>query len=384
MSDLQPMKRRAQTDGRTGREVWKLTDWDDVNCGATYFYLQCLSADERYLVFCCDREGVWAHYRLKLSTGEVVKVPGSEGRRPDGGRHWVAFHPNGREFFEPSKDGGIDAVDVETFERRPLMKPPTDPKVTIGGGLRFADGGRLLVVMGKNADGNASLLVAEGEGVEAEEVFRWNDPDKVFCHLLAPETGPAVCTFDVLPDQQDDAGATRAQRARNWKLDLRSGEAEPFLVMPPGERATHEYWSVTGAPRLFYHRKTVGTWVPASIDSVDLNGGDHQRHFESDTLLLGHSMMSPCGRYLVTDVQQPNDNPLILIDLRDGTSQTLCWPNTSAIKNETGHVHPLFSPSGQDVVYTGDEDGKAAVYLVPGVITPGISEPDRTAQVVSK
>ncbi len=133
--------------------------------------------------------------------------------------------------------------------------------------------------------------------------------------------------------------------------------------MPPGHRATHEYWGPGG--RLYFHRKTVPSWTPTSIASIDADGGDYQEHHVSDTRKLGHSCISPDGRWIVTDVQDPKGNELTQVDLKTGAAQVLCWPDSTLQDGTVGRVHPSFNFTGDKVIYTPDKSGKAAVFIVP-------------------
>jgi len=371
---IQPMNIQPFDDPITGRQVHRLTSWDDCHCGATYFYLQAMTADERYLIFASDwqESDRWRLYRLELATGEVVPIPLSDAQ-VDAGLRWHQIHPNGRELILPDPPRVI-AMDVQTFETRTLIRPPKDQAFELKYTIVFAAGGERLVSFVKMPGGQMGIAATEGEDSRPELALHWPNRDDVFCHLLAPHAKDAVCNFCVLPDHQNDPRASRAARARNFMLDLNSGQAEPFLVMPVGDRATHEYWSTRGRPRLYFHRKRVATWTPNSIASVDLCGNDYRELYHSADRQLGHSCMSPDGRWVVSDVQDADGNELILINVRTGESQVLCWPNASSIVNETGHVHPFFSPSGRHVIYTSDRDGHAAAYMVRDVCTPASEE----------
>jgi len=364
------MNIQTTSDPRTGRQIRRLTSWDHCHCGATYFYLQGMTGDERFLIFASDheREGWWRLYRLELATGEVTAIPLSDAQ-VEAGLRWHQIHPNGRELILPDPPAVI-AMDVESFERRTLIRPPEADAFALRYGVIFAQRGRRLVSFVKMPGGEMGIAAAEGEDARPELVLHWPNHDESFCHLLAPASEDAVCTFCVMPDGQNDPRGSRAARARNFMLDLDTGRAEPFLIMPPGDRATHEYWSTRGRPRLYFHRKRVRTWTPNSIASVDLHGRDYRELYHSDDRQLGHSCMSPDGCWIVSDVQDPAGNELLLIDVASGAAEVLCWPDASSVVNETGHVHPFFSPSGRHVIYTSDHGGKAAVYMVPDVCSP--------------
>ncbi len=134
--------------------------------------------------------------------------------------------------------------------------------------------------------------------------------------------------------------------------------------MPPGFRATHETWAAPDRRRLFYHKKTVPSWTPASIESIAGDGSDPREHFLSPDRKLGHSCVSSDGTRLVSDVQDPAGNELHLVDLRTGAAEVLCWPNASIANGLSGHAHPFFSPTGRSVVFTSDVSGKAAIFMV--------------------
>ncbi len=96
------------------------------------------------------------------------------------------------------------------------------------------------------------------------------------------------------------------------------------------------------------------------------DGSDWRTHITSD-YMLGHSMITEDSRYIVSDVQKPKDNPLILVDMRSGAERILCWPDSTVTAGHPkgAHVHPSFSRSGRYIAYTSDRTGTAQVYVVP-------------------
>ena len=119
--------------------------------------------------------------------------------------------------------------------------------------------------------------------------------------------------------------------------------------------------------RMFFFDKNWREWKPAIIGSVNRDGGDWRAHFTSYTLNLGHGRSSSDGEFFIADCQKKHDSPLILIDLRTGANQILCWPDAS---NDGGHpasahVHPSFSPKGNFITYTSDRSGTPQVYVLP-------------------
>ncbi|MGC8793878.1 MAG: hypothetical protein ACP5U2_10860 [Bryobacteraceae bacterium] len=185
-------------------------------------------------------------------------------------------------------------------------------------------------------------------------------------HMLICPGDPWLVTFVRVPDEQNDMSLPVERRTRTMIADLRTGSVRPFLIMPYGWRATHEYWDTAGE-RFYFHKKKVPGWVPASICSIRRDGSDWGTHFTSDTLMLGHSMISCDGRFIVSDVQKPADNPLIYMEPAGGRSEILCWPDSSVTGGHArqAHVHPSISRSGKYVAFTSDRTGVAQVYVLP-------------------
>ncbi len=368
----------AEVDRRTGAVVWRLTHEPDRHCGSSYFYLHSFSADERFLLFARaeprsndNDEWDWRWCCVDLRLGEMCALDLSDGVDEQGrpavraGR-WPQFHPNGREVAFLGNNRVL-AMDPDTLARRTVCRGPEDGSAVLCDTPRFRPDDPRFVINCRNPHGEMSIAVARDDGAPVQDVFRWTNPDEIYCHLLAvPGVEDMCCTSAILPDFQNRFRESDGRRARCWWFNLTRFEARPFLVMPIGCRATHEHWVLTDeGPRLFYHRKRCATWTPNTIESVDVNGNDRRVHFHSDDRPLGHSCVSPDGRWLVTDVEDADGSELIRVDLETGASRVLCWPDASWRTNEFGHVHPSFTPSGRWVVYTSDRDGHAAAYAVP-------------------
>lgn len=355
--------RRVFTDERTGREVWKMTCWDDAHCPATYMYMQAFSADERYLIFASDRTGKYELYRLEVESGETVQVTDYAGRDETVPPRCNAT-ADGTEMLYSDRTA-FYAMNIETLEERIVAKLSNPWAVSLGGCPMCGCAGTRLVCFCKHEDGTTRILTADLRGSLLEEIYRWPDTERNLQHVQAANTEELVVTFALYPDFQNHPDDTPERRARAWKVDARTATAEPFLLMPPHFRATHEFWGPPGNPRLYFHKKTVPEWTPNWIASIDLNGGDYREHYANPTRPLGHSCITRDLKRLVTDVQHAESNELFLVDLETGRDEILCWPDSSLVDGVVGHVHPSFSPSGSKVLFTSDRDGKAAVYIVP-------------------
>jgi len=354
--------RTTITDPKTGRPVWKMTSWDDCHCLATYMYFQSFSGDGRYLTFASNRSGIYELYRLEVESGDTVQLTNRPDRNEDGtslARQNV--HPDGKEVIYRDEQRFM-AIDIATREDR-IIAENVGSDIRFTGYANLTGDGKQIVFRYEHSSGCIGIGLAPFVGGSVTDAFRLSSVDKGLDHLQGSTGNPDLITFCILPDGQNDPDGSDETRARCHVLDTATGEARPFLICPPGHRATHEYWAPDG--RLYYHRKTVPGWTPTSIDSIDVDGGDHQVHFTSPDRQLGHSAITRDCKRIVSDVQQAGSNELYEIDIATGSAKTLCWPDSSLCDGFIGHVHPAFDFDGRYAIYTSDVTGKAAVYVMP-------------------
>lgn len=348
-----------QADLRTGREVWQITQAEAVS-HFCYQTVQGFTADERHLVFSSNRTGSWHLFRADLTDGEVERIT----NLPDLHTGSFSMHPNGRDVCF-SAGWTIYRADVAAGKVTPLinlngrvpMRPRGHPMAI------SADGERIAVSCQDGADRHALCVVFLAEQ-RVRTVLA--TPKGPLLHEQICPGDPDLITFDWFPDTQNDMSLPMAERARAWTVNVRTREVRPFLTCPRGSRGTHEHWSADGG-RLFFHHKTEPGWVPTHLCSIDRDGGDWQTHYTHETWKLGHSDVTRDGRWIVTDVQEPGENALLLVDAAAGTAEVLCWPNSSVTGGHPkhAHVHPSFSPRGRFVGFTSDRTGRPQVYVVP-------------------
>lgn len=352
-------------DQRTGREVWQITSGDSIS-HSCYFEAQPFTADDRYLVYSSNRSGAYQLYRVELRSGESRQITRCErlsnlsfSMHPDG-RHVVYL--DGARLCKTDVAGGGTTV-ILGLERE-FAPPRYKAPVRFSAGRTFSPDGRYTAAGCVDGAGAAGLALIDLHKGRVERTI--TVPNGTGGHMLVCPADPWLVTFVRTPDRQNDMTLPMEERARTMIADFRTGGIRPYLIMPYGWRATHEYWDSKGE-RFYFHKKHVPNWVPTSICSMKRDGTDWQTHFTSETLRLGHSMISHDGRFIVSDVQKPNDNPLILIDLASGTHKVLCWPDSSVTAGHPrqAHVHPSISRSGKYVAYTSDRTGTPQVYVVP-------------------
>ncbi len=101
-------------DKKTGRMVWQITSANAVS-EAPYFEAQGFTADERYLVFRSQREGVSRLWRCDMATGELVCLS------PDDiGQARFTMHPDGCRCLYWA-GALLRSVDDESVHRSPLF-----------------------------------------------------------------------------------------------------------------------------------------------------------------------------------------------------------------------------------------------------------------------
>jgi len=351
-----PSEKQVQTDGQTGKTVWQMTQGDAVNCSC-YQEVEAFTADEQYVIFSSNRTGNFQLYRAHLESGELGQLSDVADYRP------ISFGMarNGREALYTA-GWRVYAVDVATGQDRVVIdfegKIPSTPS-----GAPVALSGNDDRVVVAYDSGNDKTMLAFGFVATGEfhEIYEW---DGKLSHAQICPGDSNLVTFDPGPDTQNDMSLPMEKRARTWVLDVEKGESRPFLTMPYGFRATHEYWDFAG-DRLYFHRKSVPGTIPGAICSINRAGDDWQEHFISTERRLGHSSIDRGNSFIISDVQCEGDNELWRIDLKTGKGEVLCWPNTSYIQDQTIHVHPSISAPGNYIDFTSDRCGTSDVFVFP-------------------
>ncbi|HOM26010.1 MAG TPA: hypothetical protein PKV21_00695 [bacterium] len=350
-------KKEIFYDRKTGREIWEIYI-EGCDCVATYMYFQSFSPDERYIIFSSNRTGKFELYRMEIESDDIIQITENFGK-------CYNFTCFGKEvvFNDGEKIVGID---IETLEKRVIIEKNKDWE-GIFGGPAISEKNKKIACFFKDKNGKIGIVYTEIENPETKEIYRLPSEIKEVSHLIASPSKEFILTFNILPDRQDNFKLSPSERARAWMLNLETEKFEPFLVMPSGFRATHEYWGHGENKRLYFHKKTVPSFTPVFIASIDINGNDYREHFYSDTRKLGHSAISYDNKLIVSDVQQVGENELYLVNLETGKSEILCWPDSSCLpqRNQLAHVHPSFSPSGKYIIFSSDRKGRTSVYILP-------------------
>lgn len=357
-------RRKIIHDPVTGRELWQITDGKSFHCAFPYFLFNPFSKGNRYAFFNSDRKGRFDLYRIEIDSGEVTQVTG-DGTAIPGHSGECNVHLGRNEVFW-CNDDDLFAADTASLDVRRVCGCDKPEWMRIKRCPAFTSDGKHYIISIQRRDGSSAFAVGDLDGGTPQEIFRWSGVEgPIGGGFPAPGNQMIIAVTAPGKDRQDNpALPPYAQRARTWALDANTGVFGPFLVMPPGFRATHDYWGPDG--RYYFHKKTVGAWVPTWVASIDVRGGDYREHFRSGDRKLGHSCLSPDMRRLAVDVQEPGHNELFLVDMATGSSEILCWPNSSVTAPmQLGHVHPVFTATPDMLAYQTDAGGKCNLYLVP-------------------
>lgn len=372
---------RAFADARTRREVRQVSP-DGCANATNYFYMTSFTPDDAFLLYNSTAPGTNQVHAVHLDTGDTHRLTAITGGI---GPHSWNLHPAGRELFYVA-ERCARAMDIETGEIRTVFDPARHPWMKDSGvtpPLRFSGDGKWLCFQfthdphecvapnmwshhGLVRHARSGIVRVACDGSAASRVYLHNEDMQ---HVMFCPADPDLITFGVWPDYQNHAQLPDNHRARAWIVDVKADFARPWLIMPKGHRATHEYWSPAG-DRLFYHKRKVDDiwspprWIPCWISHMDRATGEHADFFMSETQHLNHSTCTPDGARVVTDNDDfRNPNELLLVDVKTGKSEVLWWRNMACRARGTQDGGPVMSTTGKWVAATSDCSGEQQVYI---------------------
>lgn len=348
----------VQVDARTGNNVWCVSP-NGVRADMVYFESRGFTGDGRFVVMRQQQGDTWNFVRYTLATGA---------------QHMLATGVMGSvNTFTVAHDGhtGLFISDGELYSVDVVAGTPARAFAD----LRTRMTGTLIdtPVALDASDRFVALATARGEDMtlwrydrHTDEVLQVLEVPGGFSHPLLCPTDPDLMTFVRNGNHCWNMDVPDEQRVRTWQVRVGATQAQPFIIPRRYRTVTHESWNPDGQ-RMYFFDKNWREWLPASICSVDRSGGDWQVHHTTYTYRLGHGVVSPCGRYFLSDCQERGHSPLILIDLRSSAWEILCWPDASQDGGHAAqaHVHPSFSADGRWIAFTSDREGYPRAYVLP-------------------
>lgn len=347
-------------DYSSGVRVRKLTN-HKCHSWHLYFHNPGWWDEGRRLVFKSHRGNRIGSFSVELETGAIsyiapVNLDILNPHRPEG------YANHGRE---------IVAVDLHTGATRTLMEKPEGWDIGL---LQItADGNHVAMFLNEKVDVGpvetmkdyvgfaekwaahplSRIVLLPVDGGEPETVF---EEQSWIGHVQPSHTKNNLISFC-------HEGPWDKVDQRMWMLDRDDGRVWPVRPESEGEAIGHEYWLADGET-LGYHgrvndgeggrRPVFGFIRYDNTSHVEPDFNYHSTHFHSNV------------RELVVGDGDRSKIPYVLMWKFDGNQfhgpRVLCR-HGSSFHVQITHVHPRFSPDGNQIVFTTDVGGYGNVYL---------------------
>ncbi|KAA1183495.1 hypothetical protein [Paenibacillus sp. B2(2019)] len=148
-------------------------------------------------------------------------------------------------------------------------------------------------------------------------------------------------------------GTTEHIRDRLWTINTRTGETRNIYPQKKDasgqhvEYVGHEIWAFDGSG-LYFVKYPHSPDQPSGILFVEKRGMGHE--FINGDYRYWHVGVSPDGRYVAADTQEPDISKIVLIDTITKRSTLLCELPCRGV--HPGHPHPSFSPDSRKITFT--------------------------------
>ncbi|MFB6120737.1 MAG: oligogalacturonate lyase family protein [Halobacteriaceae archaeon] len=361
-------------DPETGVRVRKLTDFA-AHSNHLYFTNDGWYDDGRRLVFNSDRGGAHNLYEVTLESGAVTQLTDlpalddsyahfSRNAAVDAARRAVYFWYGER----------LVALDLDSLTLDVLYETPDGFTYMGCHNSVTADGRYVCTSVREEVEADASggrwhegAAIWEAEpvtrilrvpiaGGEAEVV---HEEATELSHTNASPTNPDVITY-----AQEGPWDRTSQRI--WGLNLDTGENWKIRPEDDSEMLGHEFWLANGED-VGYH----GRW-PDGQPFFGITGYDNESRVEHPIPRAVFDHDGPRGhvnahsREAVVSDGTPDD-PYLFLWRRDGDGydgpRRLARHGASTFDFGRLHVHPRFSPDGEQVLFCSDRTEYANLYL---------------------
>ncbi len=352
-------------DSMTGARVRQLTNYLG-HSNHFYFTYPCWYEDRRKIVIASDRENRTNFFGVDLTSGEITQLTDLDPAEGAVDAQSMTKNPL-REQIYFTRGKTLFALDLRTLDLHSLFVAP--PGYTLEAASATADGKH--IVTGYCQDLSDRFNVDLGHGyVGFHEIWQAhphcvivrisleNGSSEVIyednCwlgHLNTSPTRPHIMTFC-------HEGPWDKVDHRIWGLNLQTGEVWKIRPTSPGESVGHEYWMDDGE-HIGYHGRAVDGPIYGSIRYDNADRVEAPFEFNSWHL---HSYRLD---WIVGDGDAAN--PYLLLwryrYAKFEGPKALVW-HRGSFHTQRVHVHPCFSASGTQIVYTADPQGYGQVFVV--------------------
>ncbi len=361
-------------DPDTGREVLRLTS---PECLSThpYFYFNCISRDNRFVVFGSDLSGSRRLHKVDVETGDITQLTQREKMVV-----YQACLSLDDQTLVYATASQVVRLDLETLEEEVVytLGPEWWANKTFG---VTPDCTYVAQVQMHRDD----LIPRDRYQGNMAEQWRVKPRCRLVIIDLLNKSSQVV--FDqklwvahpqVRPIYKDKLmfcheGPGNLIDSRIWLMDM---DGSNILCPRPHkqrESFTHEYWYADGSALGYVanlrdeNNKTVETSIrKISMDTME------------ETVVMPCSFYSHCvsnrdNTMIVGDGRDPQRPYIFISDLRSGKEIPVCrhdsnWgiyhdPGIGENINQDAHPHPQFSQDGTKIVFNSDKEGKPCVYM---------------------
>ena len=391
-------ERHAAKDPVTGVEVIRLTDNKGIY-DRPYFTSPQFSADGRYTIFVSDftgtsrvknpdapaigKLGFGELFLLELDTGKALQLTEGEAIKMGHGAH-AMLRQDGRKAYYYSNEW-VREVDVETLEDRPLMNIPatfnfhsltaatdnrsiafsvveeiplltacfTDPLSGSAPGARerYFNQPRSHVIRYDLIKNKGEIVVGGHDRLTHVSINPVNSQELVYCH-----DGPWY------------------QVQRMWVADLAGDTVRPLVEQRRYlEAVGHEFFTPAGrvgAQYSYRYKPDMKFFLFADL-FVDPDGKNEERYYypfeRTQHVSVGTRSHLGVGDVACLEKDMKDARrylSLIEYNAADHRAEVsiLCTHDSSGKKS--AHVHPVFTPDGERIVFSSDADGQLNIYMV--------------------
>ena len=395
--DVYLFERKSIKDPLTGVEVIRLTDNKGVY-DRPYFTSPQFSGDGKFTVFVSDftgtsrvknplapaigKIGFGELFLLELDTGKALQLTEGEAIKMGHGAH-AMLREDGKKAYYYSNEY-VKEVDCETLQSRELMEIPATynfHSLSASKDCRYiafsvVEEIPLLSACFANANSDAAPGSRERYFNEPRSlVFRYDlesDKAEVITGGHARLTHVSLKPDDAVWMLYCHDGPWYLVQ-RMWMARVSADESKPLMVQQKGlEAVGHEFFTPSGrvgAQYSYRYKPDMPFFLFADL-YLDADGGNQERYYYpfrrtkhvgvscDETLGVGDvaclsADMKDADRYL----------SLIHYNRADHRAEVsiLCAHDSSGKK--ASHVHPVFTPDGQRIVFSSDKDGRLNIYM---------------------
>ena len=342
-------------DSETNAYVVRLTN-SNRNDKHSYYDSPAFSPDGKYIVFSSAEPGQ-RHGDIYLANSDgtdIRRLAGSASfNMHTGALPW--WHPDGKHVLYNAIIRGKSHIGIISIDGQEMRFQP-------GRRLRSLspDGSKIIYNMSEE------IFIIDLQTNEEHKIADINDMLALSPHQAEiARQRPHFQNPKWRPDGQElMIGVSNEGRGR------RTTVKELYLLKPDGSNIRrlcdyrhHHSWTPDGKRILFNGTDDQGE---QQLYLIDAAGGMPQRVLEGFDG-GGHPIMSPNGRWIVTDVFRGKfKDSLVLIDMQSRKFRKLVnVPTVHGRSHQTGtHPHPSWSPDSKWVIYDSDQTGNCQVYLV--------------------